>query len=310
VARVDEAVDQALLTKKEESEDLAGAKDEIRTFALDHLISLANQIEAAQRLGQLWGGQWDVEYDPAALARAQEERKRIYLQWEDVMPNRQIPNLLSEPRELLEAFDLMAQEKKNNKQGKTSIIWGFDAEWDGDDSSMGGGVSLLQLATVDGGALLIDIPSLCNSGDEGYRALERTVGRLFSGRLYQSETADEEVVVVGFACKQDIGRLRKSASSVPHSSLVSWLHHGTAAVVDLKATLLHSDLNKHSNQKQSKRRDLSLSRVCKEYFGKKLDKSEQCSAWGARPLSLDQRKYAALDAYICAAAYEKLILPS
>ncbi|CAN0094218.1 unnamed protein product [Scytosiphon promiscuus] len=40
----------------------------------------------------------------------------------------------------------------------------------------------------------------------------------------------------------------------------------------------------------------SLSRLCNLVLGKPLDKSEQCSDWGNRPLSGRQKRYAALDA--------------
>jgi ribonuclease D len=55
--------------------------------------------------------------------------------------------------------------------------------------------------------------------------------------------------------------------------------------------------------------ELGLSRVCQQYFGKPLDKAEQCSRWRVRPLSLEQRTYAALDAYTCALLYEKIVPP-
>ena len=55
-----------------------------------------------------------------------------------------------------------------------------------------------------------------------------------------------------------------------------------------------------------KLRSLGLSRSSEYYVGKPLDKSEQCSMWGQRPLSESQRTYAALDAWACVAIYDKI----
>jgi hypothetical protein len=58
---------------------------------------------------------------------------------------------------------------------------------------------------------------------------------------------------------------------------------------------------------EPKLKHLGLARVCQHYFGKPLDKSEQCSLWSTtRPLLENQRVYAALDAWACVGVYEKL----
>jgi len=50
-----------------------------------------------------------------------------------------------------------------------------------------------------------------------------------------------------------------------------------------------------------------LSAVCEKYLGKPLDKVEQCSTWGSRPLREGQRAYAAFDAWICVVVYQMVI---
>ncbi|CAM9236532.1 unnamed protein product, partial [Sphacelaria rigidula] len=50
----------------------------------------------------------------------------------------------------------------------------------------------------------------------------------------------------------------------------------------------------------------SLSRLSGLVLGKRLDKSEQCSDWGTRPLSGRQKRYAALDARATLLLYRKL----
>jgi hypothetical protein len=48
----------------------------------------------------------------------------------------------------------------------------------------------------------------------------------------------------------------------------------------------------------SRRRLAGLAAVCEQLLGLRLDKSEQCSDWQARPLSKDQVEYAAIDAAV------------
>lgn len=56
----------------------------------------------------------------------------------------------------------------------------------------------------------------------------------------------------------------------------------------------------------SKKKEGGLAKVVRWTVGERLDKSEQLSNWGQRPLRLKQLKYAALDAVIECRVYEKL----
>jgi ribonuclease D len=47
--------------------------------------------------------------------------------------------------------------------------------------------------------------------------------------------------------------------------------------------------------------------VCERELGMVLDKSSQTSNWSQRPLDADQLKYAALDAEVLLALYERLV---
>mmetsp|Transcript_28961 Transcript_28961/g.81555 ORF Transcript_28961/g.81555 Transcript_28961/m.81555 type:complete len:472 (-) Transcript_28961:82-1497(-) len=51
---------------------------------------------------------------------------------------------------------------------------------------------------------------------------------------------------------------------------------------------------------------LSLANICKGSLQRLLDKTEQCSAWGSRPLSQAQVEYAAKDAAVCVAVFKRL----
>ena len=152
---------------------------------------------------------------------------------------------------------------------------GFDCEFEEAQ-----GVALLQLSTTKK-AILVDIPAL-SATKLGCEALVSTVGALFAG--------DRDLI--GFACGEDVRRLRASPSALQ----THWLG-SSSAVVDIKPLIAHQVPElKHTG----------LSRAANNYLGKPLDKSEQCSMWLNRPLSLNQRAYAALDAFCCAEIYRLL----
>ena len=51
---------------------------------------------------------------------------------------------------------------------------------------------------------------------------------------------------------------------------------------------------------------LSLANIAKAALGRTLDKSEQCSTWGLRPLTVPQRTYAAKDAAVCVSVFRQV----
>jgi hypothetical protein len=266
VERIDRSVEKVLqdpMVVVDDDSLARTAKEEIRTFALRQLEA-SGDVEMAHRLAGIWN--MEYVYDEEAVLAAQEARRKKYLQWEDVLPGSP-PELLSTPEALLEAFA--------NMQLDTRL--GFDCEW-GEDNK---GVDLLQLANIKT-ALLIDVPALSMSVD-GANALEQTVGRLFES---------PSPTLVGFACRQDLSRLRSS----PCARAVHWFGKSDT-VVDLQVVV---------TEKDHKLAKLGLSRVSHSYLGKPLDKAEQCSMWTARPLSLQQRVYGALDAWVCVAIYDKI----
>jgi hypothetical protein len=250
---------------------------EIRKFALEKLEE-AGEITAAQRLATLNG--MDYIRDEQALLAAATSRREKYLQYDDLLRG-PLPTLISNPDDLRSSFVRLLESP--HRYGP----FGFDAEWD-DESS---GAAVLQLANSDT-ALLIDIPSL-SSTEEGLIALEETVGKLFSCT---------DSIVAGFACRQDLSRLRSSPCVRRRSGNCKnhWMS-GTRAVVDVQNLV---------GKAEPKLFKAGLARVCQFYLGKPLDKAEQCSVWSARPLSDNQRAYAALDAWVCIGIYKKARPPT
>lgn len=244
--------------------------DDIRSFAIDRLEE-EGEIGAIQRLAELWG----IEYahDPEAIAAAAAARKRKYLQFEQVLPG-PVPDVISDPQTLRDDFGNFWQNGPFSEGP-----FGLDAEW-GEEST---GADLLQLSHPKK-ALLVDVRAI-GATEEGTDALRDTVGALMEC---------PKSIVAGFACRQDFQRLR----GTPCAGKDHWLH-ATHSVVDIQKMVVDKE------PKLAQR--AGLSRVCQHYFGKPLDKSEQCSFWAARPLSERQRCYAALDAWVCAGVYEKIV---
>jgi hypothetical protein len=252
----------------------ATAGVEIRNFALRQLEETGN-LEAAHRVADLWG--MERHFDEEALLAAEKTRREKYLQWEDVLPGSP-PDLISSPDALITAMNQFYPE---NARGDRAV-YGFDCEWNEDDA----GADLLQIANQKQ-VLLVDIPAL-SSTPEGVAALQQTVGAMF---------ASPSCTMMGFACSQDISKLRSSPTCYRKDKTKKHWFDPRQGVLDLQVIIA-----KH--EKRLGR--LGLSRVSEHYLGKPLDKAEQCSIWNMRPLSLRQRTYAALDAWTILGILEKL----
>lgn len=306
-----------------DSDSSINYSEEIRFFAIRQLEE-KNDIESAQRLALIWNIPYI--YDEEVYKLASEQRKKKYIQYEDVfqLSNNDnvvaIPDVACTPQQLYDAFDLIGfdyhrhDDDSTNNNDKITIsggasshddddhvqqmssCYGFDVEWDDSDedednnkNSHRGGASLLQISTLSN-AILIDIPALSQT-IEGADALENTVGRLFS-----SSTSSNQVIVLGFACRQDIQRLRNSPC--PPNRKRHWFL-GSNAVRDIQQDIVcDTPIIQH----------YGLSRCCEYYLGKPLNKAEQCSMWSQRPLTIEQRIYASLDAYVCVAIYQQIMI--
>jgi len=258
--------DSSLLSEKEEG------KLEVRTFALRRLRE-SNQNDFAHRLAKLYG--MPYHYSAEDAAKDEKERRERYLQFDDALDT-EVPNAISTPDALRRSFSIFEREDKG--------VIGFDVEW-ADDAP---GAALLQISTIDA-AILVDIPALSGTQD-GKVALEDTVGKMFAGPRGS---------VIGFGCKEDLSRLRSSPcpKEINGGQGTHWLAAGTSATIDLRVLIAED---------KPSLRHLGLSKSCNHYLGKPLDKAEQCSLWTRRPLSMEQRVYAALDAWACTAIHSKL----
>lgn len=248
---------------------------EIREYAIQKLEE-EGEVAAALRLASIYD--IDYVYDEEAALLAAAMRRKKYLQFDEVFPG-EVPSLITKPDVLISGFDrLLRKEGNNSLSSMRENHIGFDAEWDEETQ----GAALLQLASTET-VLLIDILAL-SSTEEGADALRQTVGKLLNS---------PEWTLIGFACRQDLSRLRAS----PCVQEQHWMSL-TNSVVDVQPLI---------GIAEASLRTTGLSRACEHFLGKPLDKSEQCSMWSSRPLTERQRSYASMDAWVCVGVYQKLM---
>ena len=168
-------------------------------------------------------------------------------------------------------------------------VVGIDAEWRPQSGSL---VALLQIATRRE-AFLVDTLTLC--GDENHvpeaaASLNRFLADLFARR---------DVVKLGFGLEHDLSRLRRSfpesLTCVAQPARVC----RSAGFVDIRALCALAFPEKR------KLRKTSLAVHVASVLGAYVDKTEQCSDWARRPLSPSQIAYAAADAHVLTALFDR-----
>jgi hypothetical protein len=200
---IDANVDLLLLPDRKNEEPfyeggttLHGASKDIRNFALQKLEESGN-MDAAHRFATLWG--LDYVLDPEVMKLAEQRRKALYLQWEDVFPHQpMVPDLITTPAALDEAM-MMMMMMMMMLGTTTQTVYGFDVEWGNDDDTGIVGAAILQIATVDR-VILVDMTTLSKS-NAGVEALERHINTLFHNPNNK---------MIGFCCREDLSKLRSS----------------------------------------------------------------------------------------------------
>jgi hypothetical protein len=156
------------------------------------------------------------------------------------------------------------------------VLVGIDTEW-GDD---GLGCALVQIATVNTVFLIDLMPAHRGDPAAGYDSAD-AAALVAALRWLMSEP---RLMKIGFSFGHDWEQLEKIAPGVFQMS---------KSVMDLQTYIVNEALA------ETGRGDLvGLSTVVKRHLGASLDKTEQCSAWCQRPLSINQIRYAALDALV------------
>ena len=165
---------------------------------------------------------------------------------------------------------------------------GIDTEWmDGEGEGALPLVAVVQLA-VEQKAWVIDaLPR----ADEEEGDTRSALGGLLRWLLDEADASD--VTLLGFAFAGDMAVLRPLiGASPPHCSPTQCPRN----LIDVQAL---ARLRGEDTP--------SLKKVCARTIGQRLDKTEQCSDWGRRPLRREQLRYAALDALILIFVHDSLV---
>lgn len=164
----------------------------------------------------------------------------------------------------------------------TAVV-GVDAEWQpGAARGTKAPVALLQLA-FRRSIWLLDLLALRVDHIASVRA----------GDLLRLVLSSERLLKVGFGVAHDLARLGESFPG-------AWPEAGARGVVELQAVARAALPGADALG--------GLSGLCRTVFGRGLDKSQQTSHWGARPLSEAQLRYAAQDAHVCVRLFDTLVL--
>ena len=180
-------------------------------------------------------------------------------------------------------------------------VVGIDAEW---VPRSGSPVALLQIATRRE-AFLVDTLALCGDAEnqtmeaspreaslnaEKAASLNRFLADLFARR---------DVVKLGFGLEHDFSRLRRSfpgsLACVAEPARVC----RSAGFVDVRALCALVFPEKR------KLRKAGLAVTVASVLGAYVDKTEQCSDWARRPLAPSQVAYAAADAHVLTALFDR-----
>jgi len=162
-------------------------------------------------------------------------------------------------------------------------VLGIDCEWKPCSNSQFSPVSILQISSGDM-IFLVDLFHWCEPRRFHNNKMTEKEERLNS--VLNLVLPCPNIRKVGFGACSD---LQKLAFSYPHIPCFNFVN----SVIELELIFrvaFSVPLNTNTG---------GLSYVCNRMLGFLLDKQAQCSNWGARPLSVQQISYAAVDAFVC-----------
>lgn len=297
--------------------------DEALIRSLAHQFSQRNMTKALKRLRKLCVTSFDTgdKFEPLSGVMANgrlgvepvgrpvdhEHNRRIF-ELSMSMDHTVYVHSLSQLNDLVEYLsaledEIQAVQSDWDSDGIQYVVVGLDCEWRpqllasqqvamsalpslldrksdqqaSDDTEVGrklsldeGGLSIYQLA-INGRVFVIDV---------------QTLGPSAAAPLQVIWKPTSPFVLAGFSVDGDLKRL---AHSFPHLMGHSPDGCSTNLLVELKRLARFRRLPVNG---------WGLSRLYEECFGELLDKQQQCSDWGARPLSASQIEYAAMDAHV------------
>ena len=278
-------------------------------------------LELSHRWGLLDTANDSHEALEARLESARAARRERHISFDDIAkpesfrlaalrPIKAPRSLVDTPSGLAEAIAILSSAPDGDRM-KQAVV-GFDVEWaselhsrsskkrarlastgssgaaesqeddNGNTNSKGKPTAaLLQLASRDN-VFLIDMATLSETS-RGREALASHLGPFFD---------DEKVIKLGFGATNDLSVLARA--TLPYQLFRAG---SPKSLVDLKG---------EGPKISPVLKDRGLKEYSVEFLGKPLDKSEQCSNWSIRPLRQSQMEYAAIDAWVLVAIWERI----
>eukprot|EP01036_Dinobryon_divergens_P023329 gene23329-31660_t len=197
----------------------------------------------------------------------------------------------------------------------TAAVVALDCEWkpsgmydrsDDSEDKKGGDnpVEILQIATRHG-LVIIDMQTLAGptSSPSDRALLNSCLTRILS---------NSRIMKLGFEIGQDLRKLMASFPELEGLQNVSNVMDVKRLAQTIVRLLATSPSKKQLSDSPPSPPSIltsvtSLTNLCRHLLGKSLNKSQQCSPWHIRPLTIDQVMYAALDAAVLIPIYDLLI---
>lgn len=160
--------------------------------------------------------------------------------------------------------------------------WALDAEWKPNRYGEENPVATLQMGTLEH-AFVIDVQSICRTNQRPGTPMGRT--EIILSNSLKDLFENHDIPILGFGVNHDLENL---CASFPHMPCFYQFDN----VIDLGAVSrsVYPQLPKYYMS--------GLQKMVAVLLKKQLDKTEQCSTWHIRPLTMAQIEYAALDAAV------------
>ena len=250
------------------------------------------------------------QVDNIYMVRSLEDIKSMKSFFESAVEMRQnnMTSHLEGTKGIVKEHKWIAQVARNcygKENWQPSICVGIDAEWRPVAAPHTSPVSLLQIGTAKF-VYLIDMLEICNhSGMDNSLTAEQSLlsdfFEFFFGNPY--------IVKLGFGLRYDLKRIRESYPFMPcfhvdeGEEKTSCPSKPILSHVDILQLARESTFGDHNTSFKR----MGLNKLAMKVLQQELDKNEQLSDWGQRPLDQKQIDYAVADVACVAEIYEKIV---
>ena len=182
---------------------------------------------------------------------------------------------------------------------KPNAVVALDAEWRPTSREYTSPVSLLQIGTRDDGVFLVDMLQICHMD----RQDTLTEAQMLLSDFFEYLFGNHRIVKLGFGLRYDIKRMAESYPWMPcfqkHDACIKpILSHVDVLILARLSTFANNNIGF---------KKIGLSSLCSKILHKYLEKEEQLSDWGQRPLTESQKEYAVADVACVVDIYRAIV---